>query len=55
VLDTRTSAHTISDQAELLRRGLMVMGQAGFLNRADRLGGINMLATELYPRLKEPS
>jgi alkanesulfonate monooxygenase SsuD/methylene tetrahydromethanopterin reductase-like flavin-dependent oxidoreductase (luciferase family) len=32
---------------------LLVMGQAGFLDNKETLGGIDMLAKEVYPRLKE--
>ncbi len=32
---------------------LLVMGQAGFLDHAETVKGIDMLAKELYPRLKE--
>ena len=34
---------------------LLVMGQAGFLNHVETLKGINMLAKDLQPRLKELS
>jgi hypothetical protein len=34
---------------------LLVMGQAGFLDNKETLKGIDLLAKEVYPRLKELS